>query len=175
MKLLTFPQLRQTYPYDCGATVFQAILLYYGIDIRKDKIIRQLGTNQKSGTHPGSLCKSMRTHKLSYDAKPMTIDTLKKYIHKGIPVILVLQAWTKKRNPNWKKIWNDGHYVVAIGYDKNKIIFEDPTMFSRTFLTNAELEQRWHDIDTQGTIFDHYGIAVYGPKPISRTQIIHMN
>jgi len=40
MKILDFPELRQTFNYDCGAKALQSVLAYYGIDIREEEIIK---------------------------------------------------------------------------------------------------------------------------------------
>ncbi|MBU2236000.1 C39 family peptidase, partial [Patescibacteria group bacterium] len=101
---------------------------------------------------------------------------IKKFINKKIPVILLVQAWTNIKNVNWEKDWIDGHYVVAIGYDKNKIYFEDPSSISRTHLTYNELIKRWHDTDCDGKKYVNYGIAVYGKKPVyDLSKSKHMN
>jgi hypothetical protein len=52
-------------------------------------------------------------------------------------------------------LWTEGHWVVAIGYDNDdpdntKLIFEDPASFFRTWLSEGELIERWHDLN-EGT------------------------
>lgn len=106
----------------------------------------------------------------------MTIDDIKEYLKKSIPVIIVLQAWAKKRKVNWEKDWIDGHYVVAIGYTKDKVLFEDPSSFKRTYLKYDELEKRWHDVDVNGKKYYHHGIAIFGKKSqFNRDEIVHMD
>lgn len=87
-----------------------------------------------------------------------------------------MQAWTEKENINWEKDWIDGHYVVAIGFTKDKILFEDPSSFERTFLKYDELNERWHDVGTDGKKYVHHGIAIYGKKPqFNRDEVVHMD
>jgi len=50
MKILEFPELRQTYEYDCGANALQGILAYYGMEIREELIIKSAKTNKIYGT-----------------------------------------------------------------------------------------------------------------------------
>ncbi len=163
MKTLKFPKLRQTYCWDCGASVVQSILAYYGIDIRGE-VAMKLTKTTKDGTPISGIKKAVKKFNLRRKAEKMTIEDIKKYLDKEIPVILLVQAWTKKRNINWKKNWNDGHYVVAIGYDSNKLYFEDPSVSSRTFLTYEEFKKRWHDIDVNGKKYINWGMAVFGKK-----------
>lgn len=175
MKILNLPQLRQTFNYDCGAKALQSVLVYYGFEIREDHIIKKAGTH-KWGTPIKGIKKVIKEYGLKCTAKEMTIDHLKRYIDKNIPVILVLQAWRNKKKIGWEKDWIDGHYVVAIGYEKDKILFQDPSSFEHTYLKYDELNKRWHDVDTKRKKYYHYGIAVYGKTPKYKpTKLVHMD
>ena len=175
MKTITLPQLRQTYGYDCGATALQSILVYYGIEVREDHIIKSAGTS-KDGTSIQGIIKVTNKYGLKTDSRQMTIKDIKEYLLKSIPVILVLQAWTEKKKVNWEKDWIDGHYVVAIGFTKDKILFEDPSSFERTYLKYDELQKRWHDVDVDGKKYFHHGIAIFGKKPqFNRDEVVHMD
>jgi len=167
MRILKFPSLRQTFEYDCGPTVLQAVLLYYGIEIRKDDIIEIVGTDHQ-GTQPYKMVKTIKKLGLKSKFGKMTLKELEKYLDKKIPVILLIQAWPYKDQEkiNWEREWRHGHYVIAIGHNKKNICFEDPFSFYRSFVTKEELLKRWHDIDTRiKKKYTHFGIAVYGKKP----------
>jgi uncharacterized protein YvpB len=86
-------------------------------------------------------------YKLKNKTEHMTISKIKKYIDRQIPVIIILQARTDTKHVDWKSNRVDGHYVVAIGYDKTKIYFEDPSSIYRTYLLNNEFKERRHDVD----------------------------
>jgi len=175
MQIISLPQLRQTYSYDCGAKALQTVLVYYGIEIREDRIIRIAGTS-KEGTPIKGIINAAKEYGLETDSRQMTIEEIKKYLKKNIPVIIVLQAWTKKKKVNWEKDWIDGHYVVAIGYTRDKILFEDPSSFERTYLKYDELNKRWHDADINGKKYFHHGIALFGKKPkFKKNKIVHMD
>ena len=174
MKLLNFPELRQTYEYDCGSKALQAVLEYYGIDVSEGSIMRVAGTSRKSGTPIKGILKVLKKYNLKLKEGQLTITQIKKYLNKKIPVILLLQAWTGKKKINWEKDWSDGHYVVAIGYNKNKFYFADPRSVLRTYLTYKELNKRWHDKES-GETYIHYGISVFGKKPkFNPKKRIHM-
>jgi len=175
MKILRLPELRQSYDYDCGANALESIFQYYGLDIREDIIIKEAKT-KKPGTPPEGIINSIKKHGLKCRSGEFTLEQLKKFIDRKIPVILLIQAWTDQKKVNWKKDWKDGHYVVAVGYDKKKIYFDDPCSVFTAYLTYDELEKRWHDIDTKRKKYIHFGIAVYGKKPVfNLKKKIHMD
>jgi len=175
MKLLNFPERRQTYNYDCWASAAQAVLHYYGIDIREDAVMKIAWTN-KEGTSIWWIEKLVGMYGLKSKTEYMTSANIKKYIDKEIPVIVVLQARTNKKHVDRKNDRTDGHYVVVIGYDKDKFYFEDPSSIYRTYLFFKEFKERRHDIDTDGKEYINYGIAIYGKKPeYSLHKDIHMD
>lgn len=174
MKTIILPQLRQTYWYDCWAKALQAALVYYGIQIREDHIMQYANTSE-DWTPIQWIIKTAHKYGLKTDSKSMTIDDIKQYLDKNIPVIIVLQAWAQNKKIDWENDWIDWHYVVAIGYTKDKIFFEDPSSFERTYLKYDELQKRWHDIDTDGKKYFNHGIAIFGKKPnFDKNKIIHM-
>lgn len=164
-KILTFPELRQTFNYDCGASALQSVLTYYGIEVREDKLIKEAKTT-KEGTEIKEILKVLKKYGLKGESRKMTIRDLKTFINKKIPIIIPLQAWTDKKNIDWKNVWEDGHYVIAIGYDEKRFIFEDPSSFNRTYSDYDDFKKRWHDIDTNGKKYINHGIAVFGKKPV---------
>jgi len=163
MKIIKFPELKQTTDYDCGATALTAVLAYFGINVA-EKDIMQAAKTTKFGTPIVGLKKVVKKYGLKYQAGEMTAEQVKRYIDKKIPVILLIQAWTDKDSVAWQKDWTDGHYAVAIGYDKTKMYFEDPWTTLRTYLTYKELAKRWHDVDKHGKKYLNFGLAVYGKK-----------
>ena len=173
--MLDFPRLRQVHKYDCGAIVTQAILEYYGFDVREDKIIKIAKTNRK-GTSPKGIIRILRKYKLKPKIHKFTIEQVKKFISRGHPVILLVQAWTDKQKVNWEKDWTDGHYVVAIGYDKKKMYFEDPSSVFKIYLTFEELEKRWHDSDSRikNKRYVHMGIVFSGKKKYNSKKVVKM-
>lgn len=175
MKILKFPLIRQTFAYDCGAKALESILVYFGYGVRGEAVMKAVETSKKAGTPPENIIRAVKKYGLQSTAKKMTINDLKKYIDKNIPVIIVMQAWSKKKT-DWKSDWKDGHYVVTIGYDKNKIYFADPSSTNIAYLTYSELMERWHDISTSGKKYINYGIAIYGKKPKYNTRrFVHMD
>jgi hypothetical protein len=44
---------------------------------------------------------------------------------------VAIQAWVDNNDGkfpiDWKNLWDDGHYCVAVGYDEERIFFMDPS------------------------------------------------
>ncbi|MEF3691493.1 MAG: cysteine peptidase family C39 domain-containing protein [Candidatus Moraniibacteriota bacterium] len=173
MKLIKFPELRQVYDWDCGASVLQSVLAHCGVDIREEKIIKK-AKSTKDGTSPDALEKVLFENNIKYKSGEMNIKDIISYLDRDMPIILLLQAWSNKEIVDWENNWKDGHYVVAIGYDKNKIYFEDPASISRTFLNFSELEERWHDVDFKGKKYIHWGIIIQNKMTSKKEVPVHM-
>ena len=163
MKLLDFPNLQQLYEYDCGACALQAVLIYYGVKTRRGLIMKCAKTHTKTGTLALGMKRVLKKFGLKCDDKKIDLKKIKRYIDKKIPILLLLQAWHPQK-VNYAISNASGHWVVAIGYDKNKIIFEDPYVSEKTYLTKQELKKRWHAKEN-GKIIMGYAIAVSGKKP----------
>lgn len=175
MNLIELPILRQTYNYDCGAKALQSVLAYYGKEVREDKIMKLAKTNSKQGTPIAGIKKVLKKNKINFLAKKLTLEELKHALREKKPVIILIQAWTNQKCICWEKDWADGHYVVAIGYDKKNIYFEDPSSFERTYISQEEFLKRWHDEDTNHKKYYQYGIIIHGEKPkFSFKKLIHM-
>lgn len=165
--LIPVPLARQSSDYTCGVSVVQSILAYYGDEIREDNLAKALGTTSESGTdYKKSIeyAKSKGYEVVVYNN--MTLEQLQECISKGQPVICAIQAWSDKPT-NYDKDWEDGHYVIAVGYDKTHIYFMDPsTLGNYTYIPTPEFLQRWHDIDQRGIKLDHFGIVMTKNKPV---------
>jgi len=155
IKLIKFPEFRQTYTYDCGASSLLSVFCYYGIEIREEIILDKLKAKHTDIVNCGIHTKAINDYAKekglqSQIKKGLTPEDLCKILDENIPVILRLQAWREQKSPrNWEKDYIDCHYVVAIGYTKNSIIFEDPSSFTRTYLSFSELKKRWHSTDDE--------------------------
>lgn len=175
MKIINFPDLRQTFEYDCGAKALQSVLVYYGIEIREELLIRLAHTDNKKGTLIKDILNILDKYKLKYTADNMEQSDIKSYIDRKTPVIVLLQAWSDLSSKEYSVDYRDGHWVVAIGYDEeNNFYFADPYAFETTYLTQNEFNARWHGQE-YGKHIIKYGIAVYGKKPVFKSdKIIHM-
>jgi predicted double-glycine peptidase len=160
--IVVIPDLRQIDDYDCGVSSAQAILAYYGYDFQENALFGALDVTKKSGTTCESLVRLYKKVGLQVIARNgLTIDNLKTCVDRGYPVQCLIQAWTDDPlHVDWSTSEN-GHYVVAVGYKGNGIIFEDPSTFERAFLTQEALLERWHHDDWEMKT-KQYGIVVIG-------------
>jgi predicted double-glycine peptidase len=170
-KLIRVPLVRQGKDYTCGVAAFHSVIAYYGekeLDdgkpIREDNLIRKLRTNPHHGTnYPNILAYA---EDLGYEAQmytDQTLDDLEYFIDQGKPTIVIIQAWAQEP-VDWPNDWEDGHYVVAVGYDKCYVYFMDPsTLGNYTYIPRDEFMQRWHDGDRR-KVFNQAAIVIDGKK-----------
>jgi len=121
MPILTFPDTRQTDDFDCGAAALQSVLCYYGIEFDEAEMVEKLRTDKEEGTRIRNLIWFARSLGLKVQARQMTIADLKAWIDRKAPVILLIQAWTDDAI-DLSQTWDQGHYVVAIGYDDESLL-----------------------------------------------------
>ena len=171
-KILDFPHVVQPNGYSCGTAATLAILVYYGIVDQKEPFLEQiLHTNSNDGTRVLDIIAYLNTQGLSVDARKMQIADLESYIDQEIPILVMIQAWPENEPIDYPTAWDDGHYVVVIGYSDEHLFFMDPVLYTIGYITKQEFLERRHDQDNQDEIYVNYGVAVYG-KPVVYTKDI---
>lgn len=162
------PDTRQGEDYSCGASALQAISGYFGVGPEEEEdYVRDLKMDTRIGSHPFQIIRAAKRYGLRVFGKEfMTIEEVKAFLDQGKPVMLMIQAWRdSEADESYKKEWGEGHWVVAIGYDRAGMYFEDPSLAAiRGFIPYAELEDRWHDVGPRRRHIDHYGLAVWKPR-----------
>jgi predicted double-glycine peptidase len=164
--ILDFPETRQSFEYSCGPGAVQAVMAYYGEDFRESELIGLLKTGKDEGTYIKDIVRFLHYQGLSTDVKhKMTTADLFGYIDRNIPVIVLIQAWGAEDDfkNHYKDCWNDGHFVVVIGYTEKDVLISDPALFNVGYIPISEFVDRWHDVDEVKTY--QFGIAVYGKSP----------
>lgn len=163
---------RQTYDFDCGAAALQVVMEYYGVEIRGDKIRKELKTNENGTSYVDMIALAQKQGFQVFASEGVTLEQLKRFVDDGYPVIVLVQAWAEKYMTlaEWKKDYDNGHYVVVIGYQDNIIIFEDPASCRRTWLTEKEFLARWHEFDNKtGRKLEQFAMVLMGKQPVVRT------
>jgi ABC-type bacteriocin/lantibiotic exporter with double-glycine peptidase domain len=169
------PLSRQATDYTCGIASLQSVLGYYGENIRQDDLAKECKSKRSSGTKYENIIKCAESYGLIMLSETgMTVDQLKSLIDDSKPVILAIQAWREDPDSSWAEDWEDGHYVVAVGYDASNIYFMDPSTFGNyTYIPLDEFLTRWHD-KSKKNVLDHFGmystngIPSYDPKEIKK-------
>lgn len=155
------PEVQQKTHFSCGAAVVHSICAYYGLGLESHyDYFAHLETDETYGTPPNKIVSYFKdvgiNCKMVYN---MSVDALCEELEKCRPVIVALQAYGTSKS--YKKDDN-GHYLVAIGYDKNNIIFEDPWMnCTRGYIPKNEFLNRWHDLDYKGKYYEQLGIVAW--------------
>lgn len=164
------PDVRQSTDYSCGAASLQAVLSYWGKDLREGVLMELLNTTSDNGTNPNDIVRVAQG--LGFNASlelGLTIEDLASSVYNGVPVIIVAQAWTEGRGSNfsWEHDWQDGHYMVVIGVDSTHVYLEDPAILgSRGMISIDEFNARWHDFlgstydAPDALILQHMGIII---------------
>ena len=170
------PDTSQQTGYSCGPSCLQSICHYYGLGKEDEgEIVDDMKINPDYGADPDDIIRLAEKYGLKCKQyQPMTMEKLKRVLQSRKPVMLMIQAWGIKRGEkdyreSYKGIWGEGHWVVAIGYDRDGIFFEDPSLQAvRGFLAYAELEERWHDVvqkkkHQKKEHIEHYGLVLWKP------------
>jgi predicted double-glycine peptidase len=166
-RLLDFPNTRQSFVYSCGPGSVQAVMAYYGENFRESDLIDKLKTDKDDGTYLRDMVKFLNANGLTTSLKQnMTTDELFSYINRKIPVIVLIQAWGNEEDfkNNYRTCWDDGHFVVVIGYNEKEVLLSDPAIFSTGYIPIGEFMERWHDVDGKTKTY-RLGLAVYGKEP----------
>jgi predicted double-glycine peptidase len=162
------PDTLQQTDWTCGAASVRAICGYFGCGASTERQYRLDMGIPRAGADPEHLMWGLVRYGLDFRAYcPMSVEQLQASVRRGRPVLLMLQAWgVDKRTNQYRKsyqgIWQDGHWVVAIGSDRKGVYFEDPSINGyRGFLDYAALEERWHDWGPRYEQVYNFGISVW--------------
>jgi predicted double-glycine peptidase len=169
------PIVRQAYEYSCGAASLASCLYYWGVwDGREPQLYSLLGTNE-DGTSGNKIIEVAQGFKLwAQSRSEMSIDDLKKYISEGCTVILSIQSWgnyTEETDMN--EIWEDGHYVVLVGFKGELVYMMDPSIPGMyRVMSIKELKECWHDYNDAGDYDNHSGIIIRGSESINSLDLV---
>ena len=164
--------IRQISDFDCGAAALQVVMEYYGVEMRGDKIRKELKTDQDGTDYVNMVALAEKYGFQVFASDGVSLEQLKRFVNDGYPVIVMVQAWADRYMTlaEWKTEYDHGHYVVVIGLEDNIITFEDPGESHRTWLTEREFLARWHDMDTKtGKKLEQFAMVLMGKQPIVRT------
>jgi len=171
---IALPDATQQKDYSCGASCLQSICKFYGVGPDEEwEYVDALGMDHRIGSHPFQIVRLARRLGLTVrEYQPMTTAQLRGELQRRHPVMLMIQAWadpvgrgSRARLPSYAKDWKDGHWVAAIGQDRDGFFFEDPSLEQiRGYLSESELDERWRDTGPHGKRMPRYGAAIWHPR-----------
>lgn len=167
--LIHVPLVSQATNYTCGVAATESILFYYDQDEEyvEGDLAKALGADPNNGVTTDHILEFARSRGFTADRYlNMTLEQLLAFIDKGQPVMVLIQAWPEGVVTDWKNDWSNGHFVIAIGYDAERIYFMDPsTTANYAFIPRNEFLDRWHDEDGT-TRVNNLGLVIAKQKPV---------
>jgi predicted double-glycine peptidase len=147
-RLLT--RTRQVTEYSCGACALQAVLSYWGKDVDEEDLMKVLHTTSEEGTYPENIVRGARALGFEAEAKDkLTLDEVEQFTANGDPMIALAQVWRSEKNSPGavSEDWDNGHYIVVLGVDKDYVYFQDPyARMSKAFVPRKMFVDHWHQV-----------------------------
>jgi ABC-type bacteriocin/lantibiotic exporter with double-glycine peptidase domain len=130
-RLLSTHQL----PNQCGPTALSIVMRYWGVNKTPDKISSLIYSPSLKGTYSLSMLLYIKSLKnLNGLLYKSNMEDLQLKISNGYPIILGL----KKRNVEFL------HFVVAYGYEEDKIIIHDG-LKPKVVINKSSLDKMWQN------------------------------
>ena len=156
--------LKQRTTYTCGPGTLRTILKFYGINVSEKELVVE-GEIEENGTSHAQMKLLARKYNFSFYSKSnATIDNLKKYLKRKVPVIVDYQLGQNSGN--------NGHYSVVYGIDDEYVYLADPSNYiegdNKKFSTNTKIQidkflENWWDPDDNKKETTHW-LCIIKPK-----------
>lgn len=160
---LRVPAVAQSTNFSCGPASLAAVLRYWRVwDGQERDLWAALHTTPTDGTDPQPMADVARGYGLiAAYRRDVTLDELRAALGRGETVILDLQAWPATP-VIWAEDWDDGHYVVLVAMNAERIYYMDPSEDDGYGqLAIADFALRWHDAEIDGKRYEHMAIFVH--------------
>jgi hypothetical protein len=115
---------------------------------------------------------------LGYEAEAkdhLTLDEVAQFTASGHPMIALAQVWRSEKNSPASVAgdYDNGHYIVVLGVDKDYVYFQDPyARMSKAFMPRKAFIEHWHHVmgadQKKNPKLMQLGIFVRGKKPVAR-------
>ena len=177
-KIISIPLFHKDDNYACSTACMAAILQYFsdGVEMKERQLADLIQATQGNEMTVEEMVSYINQVSFEEDGKRalmyanlsryMTVCDLISDIDNGIPVICPIQAWYTDSDGNYdaayeyKDVQEFGHFVVAVGYDNEKIYFMDPAQAEAySYIPIKELDKRWHEKEN-GIEYERCGIEV---------------
>jgi ABC-type bacteriocin/lantibiotic exporter with double-glycine peptidase domain len=120
----------------CGPAALAGVLAFWGRPANLEEITKKIYVPKLRGTLPMDLERYAREAGLRTASLAGTLDELKAYIRKGVPVICLLDLGFG--------IYHRPHYITAIGFDDvNGVIIEHDGVRPNSVLEYGKFSSAW--------------------------------
>lgn len=159
------PNVVQRRDYTCGPAAMLAVAAYYGVGPEdEDDVEAAMGIGVDGSDPPHLVAVARRWGLRVEEHVGMTTAALRAALDRRRPVVMMLQAWGWPRPRSYRARWRHGHWVVAIGHDRGGVYLEDPSLHAaRGWLSDDDLDERWHDWGVDRARVHRYGLVVWRP------------
>lgn len=133
--MIKLPFFHQKSEYTCGPASLRMVFDFFGLKTKEDELKKLLKPNKIIGTKHKALIKiAQKKGFYCYVHEKANLSQLKNFLDRGFPVIV------NYVEPDS----NEKHYSVVIGYNKSKIIMNDPWIGEKFKINLKDFEKRWH-------------------------------
>lgn len=152
--LLAVPFYKQDTTYTCGPVSLQMVLEFFGRR-HSEKELSQLAKTEHLGTAHGEMVRAVTALGLyCYVNSDAALEEVKYFLNLGQPVIVNFIEPSS----------DEGHYAVAVGYDKRHLILHDPWNGPYFRLSFADFVRRWYD---DGARRSHHWLMAVADRPFN--------
>ena len=173
---IDMPNLRQYGTYTCGTTCVQMAMNWlkpYEGDLNLTAYEEALGTTEEKGTSPENILQYFEKNNIAINAgDKRTTKELVAALNTKHPMLMCIQAWSSAEDGSYNvddpsnpaTYLAEGHWVICVGYKKTLdgylFYFNDPACVGYCVMNAKEMDSRWIDMDSEGKVYDHYGIEI---------------
>ena len=136
--MIKIPIIQQNKDYNCGEAVVQALLLYYGSNIKNFRFASEV-----DGTNPRVIEHQLRLQGFNVVSGNFGWELLKYYIKKKLAVI----------------VCSDGHWKIVCGIENRSVIFMDPLYDVYQKISIIKFKDSWLDYDSMAVKYRSWGIV----------------
>jgi len=149
------PLYEQKTDYSCGPSSALALLRYWDwatyANVTERELYGPMNCSKANGTDPGPIAAYINTYtSLQADymwGEDLPLGLLLEAIDRQEPPIIDFEAWRDNDTVRWSTDWDDGHYNVLVGYDKDNFFMMDPSTPHRyAYVPQDKFLKRWHDV-----------------------------
>lgn len=113
---------KQLKNYTCGPASLRSIFYHYGFTYSEQELVLE-GEIEEDGTDFKTMRKLAHTFKFTfYSRENGSVDELKKWLAKGIPILVCYQDYGKPNGHN-------GHYAILTGVSPDYVVLSDPSNY----------------------------------------------